>query len=101
MTLGPASPNGRATTEDGADSFETDAYMNREPLLDAHGAAELLSVKVSWVRQETRAERMPFIPLGRYRRYDRAALLDWADRRARGPRPTGKRPVSGGRKPQQ
>ena len=74
------------------DTFEADAYTNREPLLEAQGAAELLSVPVSWIRQETRAERLPHIRLGRYRRYDRAELLRWAAGRGRGPR-TGKHPV--------
>ena len=60
-------------------------------LLTAQEAAELLSVPVSWVRQETRAERLPHIALGRYRRYDRDALLEWARARARGPQPAGVR----------
>ncbi len=91
--------NEPAMTEDRPAMFEVDAYTNRTPLLDASGAAELLSVPVSWIRQETRAERIPHIALGRYRRYDRKALLEWADGRTRGPR-TGKRPVSGERKSQ-
>lgn len=101
MTPRSGPPNGSGTAEREPATFEGDDYMNREPLLDAQGAAELLSVPVSWVRQETRAERIPHIRLGRYRRYDRAALLFWADGRARGPRTTGKRPVSNDGKSQQ
>lgn len=85
----PPPPNGAPTTEDGAPRSTAPGYMKPGPLLDAHGAAELLSVPVSWIRQETRDERIPHIRLGRYRRYDRAELLAWAAGRARGPRAAG------------
>jgi excisionase family DNA binding protein len=48
-------------------------------LLEAHEIAELLSVPVSWVRAETRAGRIPHLELGRYRRYDREAVLAWLE----------------------
>lgn len=48
-------------------------------LLEAHEVAELLAVPVSWVRRETRAGRMPCLELGRYRRYDRDAVLAWLE----------------------
>lgn len=52
-------------------------------LLTAAEVAELLSVPESWIRQETRAGRLPCLELGRYRRYDRTAVLDWlTDQRA-------------------
>jgi excisionase family DNA binding protein len=50
-------------------------------LLDASEVAELLHVPVSWVRQETRAGRIPHVELGRYRRYRRQAVLDWLEER--------------------
>ena len=57
-------------------------------LLTAEQAAELLNVPVSFVRQETRAERMPYIPLGaRYKRYEADALRSWWEARRRGPQP--------------
>jgi len=43
--------------------------MNRDRLLTADEVAEILSVKVSWVREATRDARLPHICLGRYRRY--------------------------------
>jgi excisionase family DNA binding protein len=46
-------------------------------LLTAAEVAEYLSVPVTWVRSETRAERMPHVKLGKYRRYERDAVLDW------------------------
>ncbi len=46
-------------------------------LLDAGEVAELLHVALSWVRQETRAGRLPSVELGRYRRYRRDAVLGW------------------------
>jgi excisionase family DNA binding protein len=48
-------------------------------LLTAAEVAELLSVPESWVRQETRAGRLPHLALGRYKRYDRAAVLEWLE----------------------
>jgi len=50
-----------------------------ERLLEAHEVAELLAVPVSWVRAETRAGRLPHLELGRYRRYDRDAVLAWLE----------------------
>ena len=46
-------------------------------LLTAAEVAELLSVPESWVRQETRAGRLPHLTLGRYKRYEREAVLVW------------------------
>jgi excisionase family DNA binding protein len=50
-----------------------------ESLLNAAEIAEMLAVPTSWVRQETRAGRMPCLELGRYRRYDREAVLEWLE----------------------
>ena len=50
-----------------------------ERLLEAHEVAEMLSVPVSWVRAETRAGRIPHLELGRYKRYDREAVLAWLE----------------------
>lgn len=61
-------------------------------LLTARQAAELLNVPVSFVRQETRAERMPYIALGaRYRRYEADVLSVWWEGRRRGPQPADER----------
>ena len=55
-------------------------------LLTAEEAARLLNVPVSFVRQETRAERMPYVPIGaRYKRYEAEALRAWWESRRRGP----------------
>jgi excisionase family DNA binding protein len=48
-------------------------------LLEAAEVAELLGVKVSWVRQETRANRLPHIRLGRWRRYRRESIEAWLE----------------------
>jgi excisionase family DNA binding protein len=55
-----------------------------ECLLRAEDVAELLAVPVSWVRQETRAGRMPHLTLGRYRRYDWTAVLVWLEEQRAG-----------------
>jgi excisionase family DNA binding protein len=63
------------------------------PLIDAEGAAELLSVPKSWVLAEARADRIPHIRLGRYVRFDAHELEGWwQTNRRRGPRNTGARP---------
>jgi excisionase family DNA binding protein len=53
--------------------------MTGDRLLTASEVAGLLSVPESWVRAETRADRIPHLKLGRYRRYDRAAVLEWLE----------------------
>jgi excisionase family DNA binding protein len=72
--------------------------MSAGPLLDAKQAGELLNVPATWVLAEARRDRIPHVRLGRYVRFDRETLLDWAERRQRGP--VGRRrrgePVSNG-----
>jgi excisionase family DNA binding protein len=46
-------------------------------LLVAEEVAHLLSVPVSWVREATRAGRLPHIRLGRYVRYESESLTAW------------------------
>jgi excisionase family DNA binding protein len=48
-------------------------------LIDAHEVAELLAVPTSWVREQTRAGRMPCLALGRYRRYRLEEVLAWLE----------------------
>jgi len=48
-------------------------------LLDAKEVAARLNVPETWVRAETRAGRMPYLPLGRYRRYDWKAVEGWLE----------------------
>jgi excisionase family DNA binding protein len=63
------------------------------PLLDANGAADLLTVPASWLLREARAERIPHVRLGRYVRFDADELREWTRSVcAAGPR-TGSRPV--------
>jgi excisionase family DNA binding protein len=53
-------------------------------LLTAREVAERLSVPESWVRQETRAGRMPCLELGRYRRYEWPAVVAWLEEQRAG-----------------
>jgi len=62
-----------------------------ERLLTAAEVAELLSVPESWVREATREERLPYLALGRYRRYSREAIEAWLEGQRGGP------PARGGR----
>lgn len=49
-----------------------------EPLLDVDQAAALLNVRSSWVRDATRAGRLPCIRVGRHLRFTRPMLEQWA-----------------------
>jgi excisionase family DNA binding protein len=65
-----------------------------ERLLTAGEVAELLAVPESWVREATREGRLPYLALGRYRRYSRAAIEAWLLEQRGGPgrgRLTGRR----------
>ena len=56
-----------------------------ERLLIASEVAELLAVPESWVREATRDGRIPYLALGRYRRYEPAAILAWLAQQRGGP----------------
>ena len=57
--------------------------MTSERLLEAREVAQILSVKESWVRAETRAGRIPHVPLGRYIRYREHTVRRFIDERER------------------
>lgn len=59
-------------------SGQLEALSLDEPLLDAEQAAALLNVRPSWVRDATRAGRLPCIRVGRHLRYTRPMLEQWA-----------------------
>ena len=46
-------------------------------LLTAAEVADLLGVPASWVYEQARRGRIPTVPLGRYRRFRRAAVEAW------------------------
>ena len=56
-----------------------------ERLLTAQEVAELLNVPVTWVREATRANTLPHLCLGRYRRYRTSDLEAWLDQQRHGP----------------
>jgi excisionase family DNA binding protein len=55
-----------------------------ERLLTAHEVADLLAVPLSWVREATRDGRLPHLKLGRYRRYQAAAIHAWLAQQEQG-----------------
>lgn len=59
--------------------------MSGDRLLVAQEVADLLQVRVSWVREATRDGRLPHIALGRYRRYRRAEIVAFIEDQRRGP----------------
>ena len=67
--------------------------MSDDPLMTAHEIAELLNVKVSWVRSATREGKIPTVPLGRWPRYRRASVLAWVEQLERPGRPVRLRSV--------
>ena len=48
-----------------------------EPLLDASAAAQLLSVRPSWIYEAVRPGRLPHLKIGRHIRFLRSDLEDW------------------------
>jgi len=54
-------------------------------LLTAAEVAELLAVPVSWVREATREGKLPHLKLGRYRRYQAAAIDAWLEQQQADP----------------
>ena len=52
-----------------------------ERLLTADDVAELLAVPVSWVRESTRSGLLPCVRLGRYVRFEQAAVECWLQER--------------------
>ena len=48
-----------------------------DPLLTADEVAAMLHMTKAWVYAQTRARRIPHVPLGRCVRYRRSAVLAW------------------------
>jgi excisionase family DNA binding protein len=48
-----------------------------EPLLPSEKAAELLSVKASWIYEACRTGRLPFLRVGKHLRFTRSDLECW------------------------
>ena len=45
--------------------------------LTIHEAAALLRVRVSWIYERTRTNRIPHVKLSKYLRFDRSELIAW------------------------
>ena len=60
-----------------ASESATVAHTSVVPLLDAKGAAALLNVPATWVLAEARADRIPYVRLGRYVRFREDAIDAW------------------------
>lgn len=79
---GPTGPSvGEAARRDARKEFvmpvDGDVGLLREPLLDCEAAAELLSVRASWVRDAARMGHLPCLRVGRHLRFTRAMLEEW------------------------
>jgi excisionase family DNA binding protein len=51
--------------------------LREGPLLRPEEAAQLLSVKTSWVYEAVRAGRVPCVRIGRHIRFTHSMLEDW------------------------
>lgn len=67
-------PQARTDPQETTMSTEQVTMALDEPLLNAEAAAALLNVRPSWVRDATRAGRLPCIRVGRHVRYTRPML---------------------------
>jgi excisionase family DNA binding protein len=63
-----------------AEGAEAVAELVPDHLLDAKELAYRLNLPVSWIREETRADRIPHLKFGRYRRYVWEDVLAWVER---------------------
>jgi excisionase family DNA binding protein len=70
--------------------------QSTDPLLTADEVAALLRVTKAWVYAQTRAQRIPHVPLGRYVRYRRSAVIDWIAALERQSGRGGRAPLGGG-----
>lgn len=57
---------------------EKAAFLDHHRLLEADGAAALLGVSVSWIRQATAGGDIPCVRLGGLVRYHPPTLIEWA-----------------------
>ncbi len=57
--------------------------LTEGPLLRPEEAANLLSVKTSWVYDAVRAGRVPCLRVGRHIRFTRSMLEDWLAEQAK------------------
>jgi excisionase family DNA binding protein len=65
-------------------------WPGTDALLTADEVAALLRMTKAWVYAETRAQRIPHVPLGRCVRYRKSAVLAWItelERQSRGASP--------------
>ena len=63
-------------------------------MLTVRDAARLLNVTVSWVYEHTRddaEDRLPFVTLGKYVRFDRTDLREYVDAKRQAARNGGRR----------
>jgi excisionase family DNA binding protein len=61
---------------------EDPTVVTSDELLTVHDAARFLNVSVSWIYEHTRhdtEDRLPFVKLGKYLRFDRTDLRAYVD----------------------
>jgi excisionase family DNA binding protein len=76
MSAPRRTPTSKRLASPRTDSIPLAVSLN-EPLLTVEAAAELLNVKVSWIREATRTGMLPCIKVGRQVRWTRPMLEQW------------------------
>ncbi len=52
-----------------------------EPLLEAEQVAQILGVDIGYIYSQARANKIPSVKLGKYRKFSPAQLKKWLDRK--------------------
>jgi excisionase family DNA binding protein len=84
-----SAPSPNELTDAWTDSDASADPVPAEELLTVHDAARFLNVSVSWIYEHTRdhvEDRLPFLKLGKYVRFDRADLRAYVDAKRRAAR---------------
>jgi excisionase family DNA binding protein len=60
---------------------QADASPTLESLLDTEEVAKLLGVDVGYIYEQARANKMPSLKLGKYRKFSPSQLRKWLERK--------------------
>ena len=80
---GPSKPCGASKTNRATEMERP--HADESEYLDRQGVALLLNVKENWVKEKTRRKEIPFYEFGKFRRYSRTEIIEWAKTFRKGP----------------
>lgn len=79
----PGDPPNRAGLRGRSDQHADSEALASGRLLTAAQVAQLLTLKESWVREQTRRGLIPHLRLGRYTRYRYETIIAWISQQER------------------